>query len=84
MEDSSRFRRAERDDVPAVDGLTRFIDALPKAELHLHLEGSITPSTLLTLARSQPDSGLPRSEEGLRELYRFRDFAHFLEVYLLI
>jgi aminodeoxyfutalosine deaminase len=69
---------------PSIDGLTTFVDALPKVELHVHLEGSIAPSTLLGLARSQPDSMLPRSEEGLRELYRFRDFAHFLEVYLLI
>jgi aminodeoxyfutalosine deaminase len=69
---------------PPIDGLTAFVDALPKVELHVHLEGSIAPSTLLALARSQPDSALPRSEEGLRELYRFRDFAHFLEVYLLI
>jgi aminodeoxyfutalosine deaminase len=69
---------------PPIDGLTAFVDALPKVELHVHLEGSIAPSTLLALARSQPDSALPRSEEDLRELYRFRDFAHFLEVYLLI
>ena len=69
---------------PPIDGLTAFVDALPKVELHVHLEGSIAPSTLLALARSQPGSTLPRSEEGLRELYRFRDFAHFLEVYLLI
>ncbi len=69
---------------PSIDWLTAFVDALPKVELHVHLEGSIAPATLLALARSQPDSALPRSEEGLRELYRFRDFAHFLEVYLLI
>jgi aminodeoxyfutalosine deaminase len=69
---------------PSVDRLTAFVDALPKVELHLHLEGSIAPSTLLALAQSQPESTLPRSEEGLRELYHFRDFAHFLEVYLLI
>src|SRR5215218_760897 len=66
------------------DPLAAFVDTLPKVELHVHLEGSIAPSTLLTLARSQPDGGLPRDEEGLRELYRFRDFAHFIEVYLLI
>jgi aminodeoxyfutalosine deaminase len=69
---------------PSIDGLTEFVDALPKVELHVHLEGSIAPSTLLALARSQPNSRLPSSEEGLRELYHFRDFAHFLEVYLLI
>ena len=69
---------------PSTDGLTGFVDALPKVELHVHLEGSIALPTLLELARTQPDSMLPRSEEGLLELYRFRDFAHFLEVYLLI
>jgi hypothetical protein len=57
---------------------------MPKVELHVHLEGSIALPTLLELARTQPDSMLSRSEEGLLELYRFRDFAHFLEVYLLI
>jgi aminodeoxyfutalosine deaminase len=75
-----------RPDHPTAPGdeFTAFVDALPKVELHVHLEGSIAPATVLTLARSQPDGGLPRDEEGLRELYRFRDFAHFLEVYLLI
>jgi aminodeoxyfutalosine deaminase len=66
------------------EALATFVDALPKVELHVHLEGSITPSTLLTLARRRPGGGLPTTEEGLRELYRFRDFAHFLDVYLLI
>jgi aminodeoxyfutalosine deaminase len=69
---------------PSADGLADYVDALPKAELHVHLEGSIAPTTLLKLARSQPESTLPRSEEGLRELYRFRDFAHFLDVYRLV
>jgi aminodeoxyfutalosine deaminase len=69
---------------PSVDGLVAFVDALPKVELHLHLEGSIAPSTLLALARSQPNSLLPRDEEGLRALYRFRDFTHFLEVYRMV
>jgi aminodeoxyfutalosine deaminase len=69
---------------PPADALAAFVDALPKAELHVHLEGSIAPSTLLTLARSQPGGDLPRTEEGLRDLYRFRDFAHFLDVYILV
>lgn len=69
---------------PFTDGLTGFVDAVPKVELHVHLEGSIALPTLLELTRTQPDSMLPRSEEGLLALYRFRDFAHFLEVYLLI
>jgi adenosine deaminase len=64
--------------------LTDFIRAMPKVELHVHLEGSIQPETLLALARRN-DVELPATTvEGLREWYRFRDFAHFIEVYIAI
>lgn len=57
------------------------IAALPKAELHIHLEGSVQPATLLTLAqRNNVDLGIS-DEAGLRELYRFRDFLHFLNLF---
>jgi hypothetical protein len=49
---------------PFTDGLSGFVDAVPKVELHVHLEGSIALPTLLELIRTQPDSMLPRSEEG--------------------
>jgi aminodeoxyfutalosine deaminase len=48
-----------------------FIDALPKAELHLHLEGSIEPETLHELDPS-------RSYEGL---YQYTDFDAFLKTF---
>jgi adenosine deaminase len=61
-----------------------FIRAMPKVELHVHLEGSTRPQTLLTLARKH-GVALPADDvEGLRRWYRFRDFDHFLEVYLAI
>ena len=61
-----------------------FIRALPKAELHVHLEGSIRPATLLRLARRH-QIDLPASDEaGLRRFYQFRDFNHFIEVYIII
>lgn len=61
-----------------------FIAAMPKVELHIHLEGSIRPQTLLELARRN-DVALPAQDvAGLREFYRFRDFAHFLQVYSTI
>jgi adenosine deaminase len=63
---------------PELDAL---IQAMPKAELHIHLEGSIRPATLLMLAqRNGIDLGCT-DEAGLRELYRFRDFRHFIELY---
>nr|WP_196790664.1 adenosine deaminase [Motilibacter aurantiacus] len=59
---------------------------MPKVELHVHLEGSLQPSTLLQLLGKHGDlpalRAIPRSAEGLREWYAFRDFAHFIEVYL--
>jgi aminodeoxyfutalosine deaminase len=55
----------------------------PKIELHVHLEGAVRPETLLEIARRN-DYPLPADDvEGLRELYEFRDFAHFIEVWVL-
>src|ERR1035438_10335719 len=50
-----------------------FIRALPKAELHLHLEGTIEPATLSALARSH---GVP---EPSPDIYNYTDFPGFLQ-----
>ena len=61
--------------------LHEFARRMPKAELHVHLEGSIQPATLLQLAQRN-DVRLPAKTEGqLSEFYRFRDFPHFIRVY---
>jgi aminodeoxyfutalosine deaminase len=55
----------------------------PKIELHAHLECTVRAGTLLQIARR---NGVPLpadSVEGLAALYEFRDFAHFLDVWLL-
>ena len=55
----------------------------PKIELHVHLEGTVRPRTLLEIARRN-DYDLPAdTEEGLAALYDFRDFTHFIEVWVL-
>ena len=66
--------------------LTAWIDALPKAEIHVHLEGSIQPQTLLALAeRHGRLDSLPTTDlEGLRRWFAFQDFPHFLRIYMLI
>lgn len=64
--------------------LERWIVAMPKAELHVHLEGTIRPRTLLTLARRH-GIRLPADDEaGLRRFFRFRDFPHFIDVYMAV
>ena len=55
----------------------------PKIELHVHLEGTVRPETLLEIARRN-DYALPADTvEGLTALYEYRDFEHFIEVWIL-
>jgi aminodeoxyfutalosine deaminase len=55
----------------------------PKIELHVHLEGTVRPATLLEIARRNGYALPAETEEGLAELYDFRDFAHFIQVWIL-
>lgn len=64
--------------------LAAFVAGLPKAELHVHLQGAASVPTILELSRRYPDAGLPTEEDELREFYRFRDFDHFLDVYMAV
>jgi adenosine deaminase len=57
---------------------------MPKVELHVHLEGSIRPETLLTLAERNKVALPADTIEGLRAWTQFSDFAHFIEVYFAI
>ncbi len=50
--------------------------ALPKAELHLHLEGTVSPETLVELSQRHDDDELTLAEA--RSLYRYTDFTGFL------
>ncbi len=60
---------------PAVDPRTWLRD-LPKAELHLHLEGSITPETLIELSRR--NDAVPLTSAAAKDIYRYTDFPSFL------
>jgi aminodeoxyfutalosine deaminase len=54
-------------------------DPYPKIELHVHLEGAVRAPTLKEIAKRN-DYKLP---DDLESLYRFRDFRHFIEVWIL-
>jgi aminodeoxyfutalosine deaminase len=63
--------------------LLDFIAALPKAELHVHHVGSASPAIVSELAMRHPGT-VPVDPDELRRFFEFRDFAHFVEVYLAV
>jgi aminodeoxyfutalosine deaminase len=63
--------------------LTDFIAGLPKAELHVHHVGSASPRIVAELAARHPGV-VPADPDELRSFFEFRDFAHFVEVYLSV
>ncbi len=62
-----------------MDDIQAFIRRLPKAELHLHLEGTITPATLVEL--SQRHDAAPITQAEAEALYQFTDFTGFIEAF---
>ena len=58
-----------------------FIRGVPKAELHLHIEGTLEPEMVFELARKHHLPVAHSSVEALREGYRFTSLQSFLDVY---
>jgi aminodeoxyfutalosine deaminase len=76
-------------DIPLSDPTTTgsphaaFVAGLPKAELHVHQVGSASPRIVSELAARHPGT-VPSDLDELRRFYTFRDFGHFIEVYLSV
>lgn len=67
--------------------MREFLTELPKCEHHLHLEGTLEPNLLFTLAKKHniilPDN-FPRTESELNETYsKFKDLQEFLDYYYI-
>ena len=60
------------------------IRSVPKAELHVHLEGSVGAETLLALAAEHGVEPPAPDAAGIRRWYSFRDFSDFLERYFFV
>jgi aminodeoxyfutalosine deaminase len=63
--------------------LASFIAGLPKEELHVHHVGTASPAIVSELAERHPGV-VPSDPDELRRFFEFRDFAHFVDVYLAV
>jgi adenosine deaminase len=64
-----------------MNNLDEFIAGLPKAELHLHIEGSLEPELMFALARRNGVSIPFASVEEVRAAYEFSNLQDFLDIY---
>ncbi|MFC7545303.1 adenosine deaminase [Plantactinospora sp. GCM10030261] len=65
--------------------LSAFIAGLPKVELHVHHVGSASPRIVAELAaRHEGRTPVPADPAALVDYFAFRDFAHFIEIYLSV
>jgi len=58
-----------------------FIQILPKAELHLHIEGTLEPAMMLRLAKKNHISNPYKNIEDVRKAYNFTSLQSFLDIY---
>ncbi|HQW82424.1 MAG TPA: adenosine deaminase [Pseudomonadota bacterium] len=61
--------------------LAEFIRAIPKAELHIHIEGSLEPALIFALAQRNGIALAYSSVEALRAAYAFTNLQSFLDIY---
>jgi adenosine deaminase/aminodeoxyfutalosine deaminase len=67
-----------------VSSIEEFIARLPKAELHVHLEGTVDPATLWTLAERHRTPLFQAGRGALKEVYGTGDFTSFLGAFKVI
>jgi len=62
--------------------IQEFVRALPKAELHLHLEGTVNATTLVELSRRVDST--PMTLEEAEAVYNYTDFTGFLNAFHIV
>jgi len=63
------------------ENLTQYIRLIPKAELHLHIEGSLEPELMFEMAKKNGVKIKYRSIEELQSAYNFNNLQEFLDLY---
>ncbi len=69
---------------PLAASLDALITAMPKVELHLHLEGAMQPATLLRIAERNQVELPARDVAGVTQLFSYRHFHEFLTVFMVL
>jgi len=75
MNDTIDFDRIPRERIPAL------LRTMPKAELHIHIEGSLEPEMIFALARRNHVPLAYPDVQALRAAYAFSDLQSFLDIY---
>ena len=61
--------------------MKKLIQKLPKAELHLHIEGSLEPELMFRLAQKNNITIAYKSIEEVKQAYNFTSLQSFLDIY---
>ena len=61
--------------------MEKLIQGIPKAELHIHLEGSLEPELMFDIAKKNGLSLPFQSVDDIRRAYEFTDLQSFLDIY---
>jgi len=64
-----------------MSNIVRFIETMPKAELHLHIEGSLEPEQMFALARRNKVDLPYETVEAVKQAYDFSNLQDFLDIY---
>jgi aminodeoxyfutalosine deaminase len=67
-----------------LEHMKRYLEEVPKAELHVHLEGAIRPETMLLLAQRNKVALPVTTVEEARKWFAYRDFPHFVQIFFAI
>ena len=81
MQLTRQCRSASFRAMPNPDSRAALIDRLPKAELHLHIEGSLEPELLFELAQRNSVAIPFATVEAVRAAYNFSNLQNFLDIY---
>lgn len=67
--------------MPEAEKLSELIRVMPKAELHLHIEGTLEPELMFELARKNGIQLRFKTVQEVREAYAFQNLQSFLDIY---